>query len=96
MHGAFLLTVGRQLDHELVVVCLGTGILAFDASLVLVPKHLGAMATGFELVIVRLQALDDAAVFLWTHASQLWRHTHTHTVGLEKRVLPKHESDRVG
>lgn len=72
-----ILTVSRQLHHDLVIVGLGSGELVLNHLLVLVSKHLGAVAGHFELLVASLQALDELAVFLGTHAGQLNTDTQT-------------------
>lgn len=73
-----ILTVSRQLHHDLIEVGLSSGELSLDAFLVLVSKHLGAVAAPLELLVVSLQTLDKFTVFLRTHAGQLNTHKHTH------------------
>lgn len=80
-----ILTVCRQLYHQLVVVGLGSAELVLNRPLVLVSKHLGAVAAHFELLKVSLQVLDNLSVFLGTHPGEL--HTHKHYVSLRSKHI---------
>lgn len=66
-----LLTVNRQLHHQLIVVVLGPVDLALHGLLILLSKHLGTLRAELELLEVGLQALDDLTVLLRTHGGQL-------------------------
>jgi len=71
-----ILTECRQLHHHLLIVCLGSTDLGIHAPLVLLSKHLGALAGLFELLIARLHPLDNLPVLLRTHLGQLNTHKH--------------------
>lgn len=75
-----ILTISRQLHHQLIIVGLGSIELALHCPLVLVSKHLGALAAYFELLEMRLQTLENLTLFLRLHLSQL--DTHMHAVSL--------------
>lgn len=66
-----ILTVGRQLDNQRVIVVLRIIKVALDSLFVFFPKHLRALAGTQELLVVGLQSFDDTAVLLGTHLRQL-------------------------
>lgn len=68
---SLVLTVNRQLHHQLVVMGLGSVDLMLHGLLILICKHLRTLRADFELLEVVLQALNNLAVFLWTHLGQL-------------------------
>lgn len=67
-----MLTIGWELYDQLFIVLLSSSVLALNGSLVLVSKHLRTHAVSLVLLVVRLQALSDAAVLLWTYLRQLY------------------------
>lgn len=69
-----ILTISRQLYHKPLIVCLGSIELILNTPLVLISKHLGAMAGQLELLVVSLEALDNLTVLLRTHLGQLNTH----------------------
>lgn len=71
MLGTLGLTVCRQPYDQCVVVGLGSSILALHPLLLILSKHLGAMAVAKELLVVSLQTLNDVTVLLRTHLGQL-------------------------
>lgn len=66
-----LLTVNRQLHHQLIIVVLGPVDLVLHGLLILVSKHLRTLRAELELLEVGLQAFDNLTVFVRTHLGQL-------------------------